>query len=135
MGTPSPLATRLGPFERQIYALLRIVTGLLFSFHGMQKVLGVLTDSQPEVMSQLWIGGAIELVGGLLVAVGLFTRSAAFLCSGTMAVAYIQYHWKFAFDQAFFPVINRGELAVVYAFVFLFIAARGASTWSLDGRR
>ena len=114
------------------YAALRIVAGLLISFHGMQKILGILTTSQPEVMSQIWIGGVIELVAGLMVAVGFFTRIAAFLLSGTMAVAYFQFHWKFQFDEAFFPVVNKGELAVIYCFVFLFIACRGPGPWSLE---
>ena len=125
----------LSPLTEPVYAALRIVTGLLFAFHGLQKVFGVLSDSQPAVFSQLWIGGVIELVAGLLVALGLFTRWAAFLSSGTMAVAYVQFHWKFAFDESFFPVVNRGELAVVYAFLFPFIACRGAGVASLDGRR
>jgi putative oxidoreductase len=135
MADRSPLAKLLSPLEGHVYALLRIVTGLMFSFHGMQKVLGVLTEQQPEVMSQMWIGGVIELVGGLLIAVGLFTRFAAFIASGTMAVAYVQFHWKFAFDEGFLPGVNRGEMAVVYAFVLLLIATKGAGVWSLDGRR
>ncbi len=77
------------------YALLRIMAGFMFLFHGAQKILGVLSDFQPPVWSQLWFGGIIELVGGLLVMVGLKSREAAFICSGTMAVAYFQFHWKF----------------------------------------
>jgi putative oxidoreductase len=114
---------------------MRIIVGLLFAFHGLQKVFGILTETQRSVGSQLWIGGMIELVAGLLIAVGLFTTWAALLSSGTMAVAYVQYHWKFAFDDSFFPRINRGELAVVYALLFLFIACRGAGVASLDRRR
>lgn len=130
------LSNALASATEPVYAALRIVTGLLFAVHGLQKVFGVLSDRPAqEVGSQLWIGGVIELVAGLLIAVGLLTVWAAFLASGTMAVAYIQYHWKFAFGESFFPVINRGELAVVYAFVFLFIACRGAGSASLDGRR
>jgi putative oxidoreductase len=129
------LGRLLTPATEPVYAALRIVAGLLFSFHGMQKVLGVLAEQQPPVGSQLWIGGMIELVAGLLIALGLATRWAAFLSSGTMAVAYIQFHWKFAFGAGFLPGINRGELAVVYAFLFLFIACRGAGRASLDGRR
>lgn len=114
------------------YALLRIVAGSMLSFHGAQKILGVLSDFQPPAGSQLWFGGLIELLGGLLVMVGLKTRWAAFLCSGMMAVAYFQFHWKFQMGPQFFPAINKGELAVLYCFVFLLIACRGAGTWSLD---
>ena len=107
----------------------------MFAFHGMQKVFGVLTENQPPVGSQLWIGGVIELVAGLMIAFGLLTVWAAFLASGTMAVAYVQFHWKLAFDSQFFPGVNRGELALVYAFLFLFFACRGAGVASIDGRR
>lgn len=117
------------------YALLRIITGLLFAIHGAQKILGVLTDKQPPVGSQMWIGGVIELVCGLLIALGLFTRYAALLASGTMAVAYIQFHWKGAMDERFFPVVNQGELAVVYCFLFLYIACVGPGRVSVDARR
>jgi putative oxidoreductase len=75
----------------------------------------------------------IELVAGLMIAAGFLTVYAAFLSSGTMAVAYAQFHWKFAFDAGFFPVVNRGELAVIYAFLFLYIACRGAGIASIDG--
>ena len=125
----------LAPLTEPVYALMRIVVGLMFAFHGMQKIFGILTDQQPLVGSQLWIGGLIELVGGLLIAIGLFTVWAAFLASGAMAVAYVQFHWKFAFGAEFFPSINRGELAVVYSLLFLYIACRGAGLASLDGQR
>ncbi|MEW5876323.1 MAG: DoxX family protein [Candidatus Zixiibacteriota bacterium] len=114
------------------YALLRIVSGFLFSFHGMQKIFGILSDHDIPLWSQVWIGGIIELAGGLAIMIGLQTRFAAFICSGTMAVAYAQFHWKFQFDSGFFPVMNGGELAAVYCFLFLFIASRGAGRWSLD---
>lgn len=116
------------------YALLRIVAGLMFTFHGAQKILGLLAETRPEVGSQIWVGGVIELVGGLLIALGLFTRYAAFLCSGEMAVAYFQFHWKFQLGAKFFPTINQGELAVLYCFVFLYIACRGGVKWCLDRR-
>ena len=80
----------------------------------------------------LWFGGLIELIGGVLMAIGAFTRCAAFVCSGTMAVAYTQFHWKLDFGRGFFPVINKGELALLYAFLFLYIACRGAGIWSVD---
>ena len=79
---------QLEKYADHAYALLRIVTGFLFSFHGAQKILGVLSDFQPPVGSQLWFGGIIELIGGLMVMLGFQTRVAAFLCSGMMAVAY-----------------------------------------------
>lgn len=122
-------------FERPTYALMRIVFGLLFAFHGAQKIFGLFKDATPPVGSQVWIGGVIELVTGLLVAGGLFTSIAAFLASGTMAVAYTQFHWKFQLGAEFFPAINKGELAVVYCFAFLFIACRGPGMWSLSKRR
>ncbi len=124
----------LGRYSDYIYAIMRIVAGLMLSFHGAQKILGVLAEFQPPVGSQLWFGGILELVGGLLVVLGFQTRVAAFICSGEMAVAYFQYHWKLQTGPAFFPAINQGELAVLYAFVFLFIASRGGVKWCLDRR-
>lgn len=124
----------LSPHADRAYALLRIVSGLLFAFHGMQKVFGILGDGQP-VGSQFWIGGVIELVAGIAVAFGAWTRWAAFISSGMMAVAYFQFHWLFRFDSKFFPAVNGGELAVVYCFLFLFIASKGAGPWSIDARR
>jgi len=124
---------QLERFSGHAYALMRIVTGFMFSFHGAQKILGVLSDHpQPAVGSQTWFGGIIELIGGLAVMVGFRTRAAAFLCSGTMAVAYFQFHWKFQLGSNFFPAVNHGELAALYSFVFLFIACRGGVKWSLD---
>lgn len=123
---------QLENFSGFSYALLRIFSGLMFCFHGVQKIFGVLTDYHPAVGSQIWIGGLIELVAGVLIAVGFKTRWAAFLSSGTMAVAYFQFHWKFQMGKAFFPAVNQGELAVLYCFVFLYIACRGAGMWSLD---
>jgi len=122
----------LAKYERQAYALLRIVAGFMFSFHGAQKVLGVLAEMQPAIGSQIWIGGVIELIGGLAIMLGLRTRLAAFICSGEMAVAYFQFHWKFQTGAGFFPIVNKGELAVLYCFVFLLIACKGAGIWSLD---
>ena len=126
--------TWLERFAPHAYALLRIMTGFMFSFHGAQKILGVLSEHRPPMGSQIWIGGLIELLGGLAVMLGIQTRVAAFLCSGTMAVAYFQFHWKFQLGPAFFPAINQGELAVLYCFIFLYIACRGAGTWSLDSK-
>ena len=123
----------LAKHSDHVYALLRIVTGLMFAFHGAQKIFGIFSDHpSPAVGSQIWMGGLIELIGGLLVTVGLQTRWAAFLCSGEMAVAYFQFHWKFQMGPEFFPAVNKGELAALYSFVFLLIACRGAVQWSLD---
>src|SRR5207247_713717 len=95
------------------------------------KLFGVWTDHRPAMWTQLWVGGVIELVGGLAVALGIRTTWAAFLCSGTMAVAYFQFHWKMAGGADFFPAVNKGELAVLYCFIFLFIACKGGGRWSL----
>ncbi|HVH42940.1 MAG TPA: DoxX family protein [Labilithrix sp.] len=119
------------------YTALRIGAGAMFSLHGMQKLFGVLTThAKPPIGSQVWIGGIIELVCGVLVAVGFFTRPAAFLASGTMAVAYTQFHWKGAFTGwRFLPVVNQGELALLYALVFLVIFTQGPGRAALDRRR
>ncbi len=118
-----------------VYGLVRILVGLMLTFHGIQKLFGVLTDHPSPFGSQLWIGGVIELVAGLAVALGAYTTWAAFLASGTMAVAYVQFHWKLDFGARFFPAVNKGEPAVLYAFWFLYIACRGAGRWSMDARR
>jgi len=123
---------QLEKYADHAYALLRIVTGFLFLFHGAQKILGVLSNGQPPVGSQLWFGGIIELIGGLLVMLGFQTRVAAFLCSGTMAVAYVQFHWKFQIGPGLFPAINKGELALLFSFIFLLVACRGGIKWCLD---
>jgi putative oxidoreductase len=125
----------LRPRAELAFTLLRVVSGLMFMFHGVQKLFGVLSEHQPPVGSQIWVGGVIELVGGLLIALGLFTRCAAFVASGTMAVAYLQFHWRLQSGAQLLPVINKGELALLYALVFLYIACRGAGPWSIDGRR
>lgn len=122
----------LQPYADYAYALLRIMAGFMFSCHGAQKILGILAESQPPVGSQLWFGGLIELFGGLAIMFGFKSRFAAFLCSGQMAVAYFQFHWKFQTGPQFFPIINKGELAVLYCFVFLYIACRGGVKWCID---
>jgi putative oxidoreductase len=117
-------------YEPQTYALLRIVTGFLFLWHGMQKLFGFPGQMPPGAPAFIiWVAGPIELVGGVLVMIGLFTRGAAFLASGLMAFAY----WMGHGTKALLPVQNQGELAVIYCFVLLFISARGAGIWSLDG--
>jgi putative oxidoreductase len=122
----------LSKYSDQAYALMRIAAGFMFSFHGFQKILGILSDFQPAIGSQLWFGGVLELVGGLAVMVGYQTRFAAFIVSGEMAVAYIQFHWQLQMGKNFFPGINKGELAALYSFVFLYIATRGGVTWKVD---
>jgi putative oxidoreductase len=129
---------KLESYAAPSYALLRIMTGWMFAFHGAQKILHVYVPAQmPPINfgSQMWIGGIIELVGGVLVTLGLLTRWAAFLCSGMMAVAYFQFHWRFQWGGNFWPGVNQGETAVLYCFVFLYIACRGAGIWSLDKDR
>lgn len=126
------LAKWLSDFQDNAYALLRIMTGFLFSFHGAQKIFGLFGGQTPEAWTQIWFGGLIELFGGLAVLIGLQTRWAAFLCSGTMAVAYFQFHWKFQFGENFFPIVNRGEMAALYSFVFLYLACRGTGKWGVD---
>jgi putative oxidoreductase len=120
------------PFESHTYAVFRIIFGLLFMSHGLQKVLGLFGGVPDEVPPLVAYGaGGIELVVGALIAIGLATRWAAFIASGEMAVAY----WLAHGMHAFHPIVNKGELAVLYCFAFLFIAARGAGMWSVDGAR
>ena len=120
----------LGRFEGPAYALMRIVVGFLFAFHGAQKLLGLFGGQQVPMMSMIWFAGVIELVGGVLIMVGLLTSVAAFIASGEMAYAYFTAHAP----KATWPILNGGELAALYCFVFLFIAARGAGVWSVDRR-
>lgn len=122
----------LGPRTEIAFAALRIVAGILFALHGAQKLFGVLGGSIKEPGTQLWFGAVIELITGGCIAVGLATPWMAFLASGTMAVAYLQFHWKLELGERFFPMVNKGELAVLYCFLFLYVACRGAGPWSLD---
>jgi putative oxidoreductase len=119
------------------FAAMRIVVGLAFGFHGLQGLFGIMIPAEyvPALWSQGWFGSVIELATGAAIAAGAFTRYAAFLASGTMAVAYIQFHWKFAFDSKFFPAANQGEPALIYCFLFLYIACRGAGIFSVDAAR
>jgi putative oxidoreductase len=118
----------LDRFEEPAYALLRIVGGFLFLQHGLQKAgfFGGPVASAPLSQAAM----VIELAVGVLVAIGLFTRPAAFLASGEMAVAYFLRHAP----QGFWPLRNKGEAAVFFCFLFLYIAARGAGRWGLDSR-
>jgi putative oxidoreductase len=115
-------------YEKQIYALLRIIAGFLFLWHGSQKLLGFPPLGMPFPTHILAIAGPIELIGGFLIMIGLFTRYAAFLASGEMAYAYWTVHAK----MGYLPMLNRGELAVLYCFVFLYISAAGSGIWSID---
>ena len=101
--------------ESLAYALLRIVAGFLFLCHGAQKLLGVLGGNQAQLMSLMGLAGVIELVGGLLIMLGLFTGYAAFVCSGQMALAYFMAHAP----RGFWPVVNKGELAALYSFLLI----------------
>lgn len=125
--------TALATWAPRLLSLLRIVSGLIFMEHGTQKLLrfpagdyaGIPFNSMPAY------AGAVELVAGLLIAIGLFTRPAAFLASGTMAVAY----WYAHAPQNFFPVNNGGDAAILYCFVFLYFVAAGPGPWSIDAAR
>ena len=120
------------PYDAQAYALLRIVTGFLLLWHGSQKLFGFPGEAPAGAPPfVLYVAGPIELIGGVLVMIGLFTSWAAFLCSGLMATAY----WMGHGTQALLPIMNKGELAVIYCFVFLFISARGSGIWSADSAR
>jgi putative oxidoreductase len=127
----------LKPLNEHAYALLRIFSGAMFMLHGTQKILGWPPDKmgKPPIMSIAGIGGLIELVCGALILVGLLTTIAAFIASGEMAVGY----WMFHAKNGFIPNVNQGEMAVLYCFVFLYIAANGSGLWSIDhiiwGRR
>ena len=125
------MAAFMKGYREQTYALLRMVTGFLFFSHGASKLFSFPVPPPPEAPPfVLYTAGSLELVGGLLVMIGLQTRWAAFICSGLMAAAY----WMAHGTSAVFPIENHGELAVIYCFVFLFISARGAGIWSVEGR-
>ena len=116
-------------FEPPIYAVLRVVAGLLFACHGAQKIFGMFGEHGGGHLPPLMlVGGWIELAGGLLIALGLFAAIAAFIASGEMAVAYFMAHAP----HGPWPIVNKGELAVLYCFVFLYIAARGTGPYGLD---
>ncbi len=117
----------LSNYEAQIYAALRIVTGFLFLWHGSQKLFGY-PPSDHNMPTLMYIAGVIEFFGGLLVMIGLWTNWTAFICSGEMAYAY----WAIHGIHTVLPLVNKGELAVIYCFLFLFIAARGAGVFSID---
>jgi putative oxidoreductase len=119
---------RVGP---QLYAILRIVSGLLFACHGAAKLFGVLGGPRVALQSQFGLAGIIELVCGVLIAIGFFAGYAAFLASGEMAAAYFIAHYP----RGPWPMRNGGEPVVLFCFLFLFIASRGAGIWGVDRSR
>ena len=123
-----PLSDRLSP---HLLSLLRIVAALIFIEHGTQKLFGFPAappDGYPAFLSLFWWQGVIEAVGGALLVLGLFTRFVAFILSGNMAVAY----WMVHAPKSFYPALNGGDAAILYCFVFLYIAAAGGGPWSID---
>lgn len=116
-------------FEPHVYAILRIVAGAMFAMHGTQKVMNwPASERRPPLSSLPGVAGILELVLGILIVIGLFAGLAAFIASGEMAVAYFMVHAP----QGPTPLVNKGELAVLYCFVWLYVAARGAGIWSVD---
>ena len=119
----------LGRYSSYIYAIFRIVFGFCFMLHGSQKLFGWPPSAKPGVAEGIiFVAGIIELVGGLLIMVGFFSAIAAFISSGTMAVAYFTAHQS----GGALPITNGGEMAVLYCFAFLYIASRGSGVWSVD---
>ncbi len=126
------MTSPFAPAAEAAYALVRIAAGLMFTFHGAQKLFGFLMPEKPPVGSLLWFAGIVEFSCGLLVALGLFTAYAAFLASGEMAFAYCYAHWRFHGGAQAIPIVNKGELAVLYATLFLYVACRGAGRYGID---
>ena len=121
----------LSAYEPHAYAILRIIAGLLFVCHGLQKAVGAfggINGAPAPIFSLLGVAGWLELILGLMIALGIFTVTAAFVASGQMAVAYLIGHLL----QGFWPIMNQGEAAVLYCFAFLYIAAHGPGIWSVD---
>jgi putative oxidoreductase len=118
----------ISKYETQIYAILRLVAGFLFLWHGSQKLFAFPPAGHEMPSYIMFIAGPIEFVGGLLIMIGLFTPWVAFICSGEMAFAY----WSVHGTHALLPMVNGGELAIIYCFLFLFIAARGSGVYSAD---
>jgi putative oxidoreductase len=118
-------------YEDRLFSLARFVIGLLFTQHGAQKLFGVLSGREQPLVSLMGAAGVIEFFGGLFIAFGLFTTIVAVVASGEMAVAYFRSHAP----NGFWPIENRGEMAVFYCFFFLYLASRGPGLWSLDSLR
>ena len=119
---------RLARFSEIAFALMRFVAGVLFACHGAQKLFGMFGGKVMTGSTLIMAAAVIELVGGVLIAIGLLTRAAAFISSGEMAVAYFKAHAP----GGFWPIQNKGEAAVIFCFVFLFIAAHGGGRYSVD---
>jgi putative oxidoreductase len=118
----------------RVLSLLRIMTGLQFLEHGTQKLFAFPPRSGPtgpDLMSLLGVQGCLEVVGGLLIILGLFTRPVAFILAGDMAAAYFMSHYP----RSFFPILNGGDAAILYCFVFLYLSAAGGGVWSIDANR
>jgi len=125
----------LKPHADRIYAVMRIFAGLLFMQHGFQKLFGLFGGVPAEAPAFIvYVGGSIELVGGALIALGLYAAPAAFIASGMMAVAFFIGHVIPAKGNII-PIVNKGELAVIYCWVFIVIAAKGSGIWSVDASR
>jgi putative oxidoreductase len=118
-------------YENQTYALLRIVSGFVFLLHGSQKLLQFPPRSFDPPTHILYIAGPIELIGGALIMIGLFTAPVAFLASGLMAAAYWMAHFSV---ENWLPIMNRGDAAVLYCFIFLYLSAKGDGIWSVGGK-
>ena len=130
----STVAARWTALAPEFRSLLRIVAALMFIQAGTIKLFGWPMASPmgvPPVMTQIWIGAWMEVLGGTLLLVGLFTRPVAFLLSGEMAVAYFQFHYL----NGFWPAVNQGQPAVLYCFIWLYLSAAGPGPWSLDALR
>jgi putative oxidoreductase len=122
---------RFSSWAPRILGATRILTGTMFALHGTQKIFGTFGGMPPGVPKALiWSAGPIEFFGGLLIALGLFSRIAAFVCSGMMAVAYFTGHAP----NGFWPVTNGGELAILYCWLFLYLAAAGPGAWAITRR-
>ena len=122
----------IGKYAPYLFAILRIVAGLMFMLHGVQKLVGFPGNTDPvELFSLMGLAGIIEFAGGLLITFGLFTSFVAFIACGEMATAYFMAHAP----QGWHPVLNKGELAILYCFLFLYIAAHGSGIWSIDKLR
>jgi len=127
-------ADTLDRYTPHALAALRIVAALIFMAHGTQKLFGFPAPPQsglPPFLSLYWIGGVMELVGGILILLGLFTRPVAFLLAGEMAVAY----WMFHAPRSMYPLLNGGDASILYCFVFLLLVFTGPGAWSVDGAR
>lgn len=126
------VSDRFAQWAPQILSITRILAGIMFASHGAQKVLGAFGGVPPGAPGWIiWTAGPLELAGGILLALGLFTRVTAFVCSGLMAVAYFYGHAR----QGFWPKVNQGEMAVLYCWLFLYLSARGPGAWALDNLR